>query len=980
MLKLMLQPKLVGDTRVMLNSFRFKHTSSEVRSQFLEFFQAHGHKLIPSSPVLPLNDPSLLFVNAGMNQFKRVLQNEIEPPAPRVVNSQRCIRVGGKHNDLSQVGLDGSHLTMFEMLGSWSFKDYWKEEACSMAWTLLTQHYRLDPKKLYVTYFGGCEKSGLPPDLEVRDTWLNIGVDPSHILPFGMKDNFWEMGSSGPCGPCTEIHYDYNDKGPDLVNAGTSENIEIWNLVFVEYNRFLNGELEKLGGRHIDTGMGLERLVAVLNNSNSSFDSDLFQPLFEAISIHSGAPKYGGNFDANAELDTAYRILADHMRMIVVCLGDQVFPDQNHKLKYVLRKAFNIANNTFKAPHGLVQELSNHVIESLGDTFPVLQTRQHIIKSILEFEEEGYKKFTDKSEKNYHQIKKEFPKEAEYIDANEATNFLDAIRLLEKEKVLDKLEPGLAFKLYESHGMQEQDIAKLSQIRNIQFNQDEFTQYFERKKMESKIGTSQAKDFEEILAQSDSLPSTQDSAKYVYSRDEESGLYEFPTTQANVLRIVSDGQVVQQINEGDEAIVFLDSTCFYGEAGGQVGDKGTISVGETLFQVVNTQLVSDRLVAHMGSVKQGTLCAGDNVQAEIDPYHRVRCMQNHTGTHVLNTVLHQLLPITAQKSSLVTPDHLRFEFSVYNADTDVEFLRRVEDGVLRIIEEGCEVQRRVVDGGDALQKVDRLVTLPGEVYPEQNISLITISDQQTEPCCGTHLLNTAHLKHFVIVGAKTASTGVKMLRCLTGDAARLSRENGVRLCEEILSYQGTLEGNCEDLDKKMVDKVSQKISHWKSSISDANFPTILHHELSQVLETYRQKIVFSQRADLKKEVSAQFQAAMDEQQSRPYLMVIINVDKGKIDLNKLCKMASKPALILAIDKGSVKAKAMMSKEMVTDDFNAETWLQPIVDHFKGTAKAPKGQDKRVNCILGATKVTKDNLDDLESVFERADAMASEYFK
>jgi len=468
---------------------RWASSSSAVRRDFIQFFKDHEHTFIRSSPVVPFNDPSLLFVNAGMNQFKSVLQNESCAPAGRAVNSQRCVRVGGKHNDLSEVGCDGSHLTMFEMLGSWSFGNYWKAEACSLAWKLLTQQYRLDPKRLFVTYFGGCPESGLPPDLEVRDIWLELGVEASHILPFGMEDNFWEMGAAGPCGPCTEIHYDHSGAGGGLVNTGSPDNVEIWNLVFVQYNRSLNGVLTPLDVTHVDTGMGLERLVAVMNGSTSSFDTDLFSPLFRAIQQKSARPEYSGKFGAGAELDTAYRILADHARMITVCLSDKVFPDQNHRLKYVIRRAMSISRETFGIETGMLQELYHPVAESLGDTFPEILNQRQNIETMLDFEQESFIKLVANSEKSFQLINKDFPQLASRIEPTESYNFYPSLKLV--EGVSGELGPELAYKLYESHGMQEPDILKLTQLRQLDFDLEKFNNFFAAKKELSKISSSQ---------------------------------------------------------------------------------------------------------------------------------------------------------------------------------------------------------------------------------------------------------------------------------------------------------------------------------------------------------------------------------------------------------------------------------------------------------------------------------------------------------
>lgn len=982
MLKLMLHQKCVGDTRLFYKSLRWKHSSSEVRSQFLEFFQNNGHKFVAGSPVVPMNDPSLMFVNAGMNQFKSILQNEVEAISPRVVNSQPCIRVGGKHNDLTQVGSDGSHLTLFEMLGSWSFKDYWKSEACSMAWQLLTEHYRLDKSRLYVTYFGGCDKSGIPPDLEVRDIWLSLGVDPTHILPFDMADNFWEMGATGPCGPSTEIHYDFCGRGAGLVNAGTSGNIEIWNLVFVQYNRLASGDLDQLSsGCHIDTGMGLERLVALLNNSNSSYDSDLFQPLFKKISQHCGTPPYAGEFGSKAELDTAYRILADHIRMITVCLGDQVFPDQNHKLKFVLRKCFKLANTTFKCQPGFLQDLSKYVIQSLGDAYPLLHRREDAIKTILQFEDESYKKLMLKNEKSYKHLEEKYPRECELIELSEATSFYESLRLLDKEKVQDNLGSKLAYKLYESHGMQIGDIVKLANIRNIQFNQDEFDDYFSVKKEESKLGTSQAINMRSIITDSSCIPVTDDQAKYSYQRLDQCN-YNFPDIQAKVVKIVADGRFEDCLRQGDSGIIFLDKTNFYSEAGGQIGDIGTIKTDTGSFTVTNTQPVpaSQNIVAHIGTVDAGYVTVDEQVTVSIDAQHRLRCMQNHTATHVLNYVLNSLLPVTAQKSSLVTDKYLRFDFLVYNIETDKEFLRKVEDEVLAVITSSTPVYSTVVKN-TTLSSVDNLVTVPGEVYPEDVTLINVMGERHVEPCCGTHLHNTADINNFVIVGFKTASSGVKTIKCLTGDMAKQARQFGVQVCEELLSYQEEIERNLSDLDSEGIEQVNKKLSQWKSLVADSKFPMIMGMELLELLTDYNERIKLATRPS-SKSVKEQLKQTLEQQKDSPFLVHVVTLPDKKVSLNRLCKSVGKPCLLIAFQKNDVLAKAIVPQHLISQDFNANVWLSPVARYLGGVCVATRGQNVHQNCNVQHHKKATDPLvqDGLQQILDEVKQFANKHLE
>lgn len=364
-----------------------KKSSKIIRNEFTNYFTNLNHKLIPSSRVVPLCDSSLSFVNAGMIQFKGIFLNRHSAPAPRATNSQKCIRVGGKHNDLSVVGLDSYHHTFFEMLGNWSFNDYKKLEACSYAWNLLTTTFGISKNRLYVTYFKGDESFNLPADYETREIWRKLGVPDERILSFGVKDNFWEMGVSGPCGPCTEIHIDHNCLSSNQafkVNQGHADLTELWNIVFIQHQRLQDGSIIPLDHQHVDTGMGFERLVAILQGKNSNYDTDLFQPLFDVIQKKSGCPFYQGNFgDFDAEgIDTNYRVLADHARMMTVALADGIIPEENYKLRRVLRRAVTIASDTFKSDD-LLQELSYHVAESLGDAYPEIKNNMPQVNCFL---------------------------------------------------------------------------------------------------------------------------------------------------------------------------------------------------------------------------------------------------------------------------------------------------------------------------------------------------------------------------------------------------------------------------------------------------------------------------------------------------------------------------------------------------------------------------------------------------------------------
>ncbi|KAJ1677537.1 Alanine--tRNA ligase, partial [Spiromyces aspiralis] len=389
----------------------------EVRQAFFDFFKAKGHQLVPSSSTIPHDDPTLLFANAGMNQFKPIIQGTVDPSShfatlTRAYNTQKCIRAGGKHNDLDDVGKDVYHHTFFEMLGIWSFGDYFKREACEFAWELLTKVYGMNPDRLYVTYFGGDETQGLQPDEEARKIWSDLGVPDSRILPFGSKDNFWEMGDVGPCGPCSEIHYDRigGRDAASLVNMDDPDVLEIWNLVFMQYNREPGGVLRPLPKKHIDTGMGLERLVSILQAKRSNYDTDIFQPLFAAIQKLTNAPPYQGKVGAEdvTGIDTAYRVIADHVRTLTFAISDGGVPTnegRGYVLRRILRRGARFARKRFNVELGsFFSQLVSVVVDNMGEAFPEITKRVDEVKSILDDEEESFARTLDRGEKLFDKI------------------------------------------------------------------------------------------------------------------------------------------------------------------------------------------------------------------------------------------------------------------------------------------------------------------------------------------------------------------------------------------------------------------------------------------------------------------------------------------------------------------------------------------------------------------------------------------------
>jgi len=940
---------------------------STIRDEFLKFFNTADHKLIPSSPVVPYNDPSLTFVNAGMNQFKTVFQGLSDPPAPRAANSQRCVRVGGKHNDLAVVGTDGTHLTMFEMLGSWSFGDYWKEEACKMALQLLTESYGLDKERLWFTYFGGCEKLGLDADTETREIWRQLGVSNSKIHALGLEDNFWEMGLSGPCGPCTEIHYN-NRK-----SSGLSGATEIWNIVFMQFNRNVEGELEPLAVKHIDTGMGLERLAAMLNmgkedgsSTLSLYNTDVFSPLFDHISSVSGKVPYSGDFRHANRLDWGYRVLADHARMLTVCMADGVFPHQNHRLKNVLRQAQKVSSDVFKVNEGMLQELSYKIVETVGSHHVDLQRNHQKVLTLLDFEDENFKRLRSQGKQFKSKLFEEYSTFAESVEDLDAVNYYEALKCVENENRSERINGQIAYKLYESHGLQSEDIAKVAAFLNLKYEKTEFEEYMKVQKRKSKMSTALLNSRTEEFSVGDIQP-TNDCHKYHYERSKE-GMYTFSPVSAKLLGLVNDkGIRVHSLIAEEKGVLFSDKTNFYSESGGQIGDKGYIKkLDGSVFKVQDVQKVStnSQLIAHIGRVEAGQFSVHDNASFMIDVDHRMGCMRNHTATHLLNSVLNEVLPLTCQRSSQVTADFFKFDFSVFNIEFDNQLLKRVEDNVRSVIAAGTSIKRHVIPS-EQLVNIDNLVVLPGEVYPSE-VTIINTSNH-CEPCCGTHLLNTRDIVSFVVIEVKAASSGVKSLKCLTGENALNSIQKGNDVSSEVHGYRNEVDIACGGSNSEktiMMDKITNLLVQ----VSHPLFPASVANELEQILEEYRYKIKLSQRAVSKLSAVENLKTALKEQESHPffsYYMCLPETDKFSLSKAAKAVEKTKPCILFSQVKGEVKGKALVPKEMVSSTFSAKLWLEIAAELLGSKVSAPRGQNEDINCnMTGIRNITDDQINEM----------------
>ncbi|TEB18755.1 hypothetical protein C9890_0329 [Perkinsus sp. BL_2016] len=762
---------------------------SRVRQAFIDYFcQRNGHTFVSSSGTVPHDDPTLLFANSGMAQFKPIFQGVIDPAAPfaklrRAANSQKCIRAGGKHNDLEDVGKDVYHHTFFEMLGNWSFGDYFKKEAIEMAWELLTEVYQIPSERLYVTYFAGNESLGLPADVEARDLWIAKGFAPERVLPYGMKENFWEMGECGPCGPCSEIHFD-RIGGRDasaLVNADDPDVLEIWNLVFMQFNREADGSLRPLPHKHVDTGMGLERVTSVLQCKRSNYDTDVFMPIFKEIERISGAAPYAGKVGRTEDpeaLDMAYRVIADHIRTLTFSITDGGVPSnegRGYVLRRILRRAIRYAHEKLHAPIGAFASLVDCVVENFSSAFPEIARNPERIKNLLLEEEAQFRKTLDRGIIQFERF------------ASASSNGV--------------ISGSEAWRLYDTFGFPVDLTRLMAEERGMSIDEAGYAQAQTEAKEISRRGRSGAADGQvdprtavlldvHLTAELDSLsvPKTDDSFKYTAPVIQE----------CSVLALVQDGNLIGSTAGIEEGLVglILDKTNFYAEEGGQSADQGSLQMidlvsGEVTaeFEVLSVQVFSG-WVLHIGSVKFGTFNRGSHgISAVYDDMHRRPLRQNHSATHLLNFALRQSVrsdePID-QKGSLVAADRFRFDFNCPRALTDEEILG-IEAGVNAAVKAAWPVNTAVLSLAQA-RSISGLRAVFGETYPDPvrvvamgpvdsiETILVTPADAKwtnfsIELCGGTHVRNTSEIGSLVIMVETNISKGIRRIVAVTGETA-----------------------------------------------------------------------------------------------------------------------------------------------------------------------------------------------------------------
>ena len=744
-------------------------TATQIRKEFIDFFvERHGHTFVPSSLVAPHDDPTLLFTNAGMNQFKDVFLGQGTRDYRRAVNSQKCIRAGGKHNDLEDVGRDHYHHTSFEMLGNWSFGDYFKAEAIEWAWDLLTSPapggWGLDKNRLFVTVFAGDDTEGLEPDLETEELWKRH-VDPSRISRWGKKDNFWEMGDTGPCGPCSEIHYDFTPdmSGAGLVNLGDPRVVELWNLVFIQYSRHRDRGLSPLPAKHVDTGMGLERLVRVLQHKDSNYDIDLFTPIFHAIEKHTGAHPYGG--ELADPVDIAYRVIADHIRCLTTAITDGALPGnegRGYVLRRILRRAVRHAHQTLKTRGPWLHELVPTVVATLGDAFPELTEHPHRVAAVIRDEEESFLRTLDRGI-------------ALFDKAVTASGGTGSVRAAD------------AFKLHDTYGFPIDLTRVMAQERGLAVDEAGFETLMEAARQRSRRT---AGDDDAITLPPEAIARL----KHMGIEPTEDAARNDAKPMTAEVRAIYNGDDFDEVaHVGTRVAVILNRTNHYAQAGGQVGDHGNIfesseAQGEghldAHFDVEDTQAFGG-YVLHIGHVTEHKLRVGAPVNITVDRQRREPIRANHTATHLLNFALRYVVgPEEDQRGSLVAPDRLRFDFACTHAMSDQQI-----DDTERLVNERIDAALPV-DAAlvplETARSIAGVRAIFGEKYPDP-VRVVAIGATMTdvladpanerwkqfslELCGGTHLPDTSATRRCVIVHEQALAAGVRRITAVTGTAA-----------------------------------------------------------------------------------------------------------------------------------------------------------------------------------------------------------------
>eukprot|EP00249_Psilotum_nudum_P018822 c26976_g1_i1 orf=378-3269(+) len=907
--------------------------SNRVRSTFNAFFASKGHTVVESSPVVPLDDPTLLFTNAGMNQFKSVFLGTVDPRSKlgqlkRACDTQKCIRAGGKHNDLEDVGKDTYHHTFFEMLGNWSFGDYFKKEAIGWAWELLTEVYKLPADRLYATYFGGDEKLGIPEDVEVKEIWLTR-LPAEHVLPFGCKDNFWEMGDTGPCGPCTEVHYDRLGarNAAALVNNDNPTCIEIWNLVFIQFNREADGLLKALPAKHVDTGMGFERLTSILQGKMSNYDTDVFSPIFDAIQKSTGAQPYSGKVGAEDvdKVDMAYRVVADHIRTLTFAIADGSYPGnegREYVLRRILRRAVRYGREVLKAQEGFFSGLVDVVVQKMGIVFPELKKNDTRIKQIIAEEEMAFGRTLLKGIEKFRKA---------VADVKDG-----------------QLNGHIAFALWDTYGFPLDLTQLMAEESGLGVDVEGFNKAMEEAREKArnargKIGggslVMEAEATGEL--QKRGIMPTYDSSKYIWHEDH-------PTI---VKAIFIGSGFVESISFAEDVGVVLESTSFYAEQGGQIYDTGVLKGTSGTFEVKNVQMYGG-YVLHMGSLLNhgDKMLVGETVSAKVDYRRRALIAPNHTCTHLLNYALKAVLgDHIDQKGSLVAPDKLRFDFS-HGKPINPKDLDKIEAIVSQQIREELSVYAKEASLAESKQILG-LRAVFGEVYPDP-VRVIAIGrpveDLLADPdnpkwasisielCGGTHISNTREAHKFALISEEGIAKGVRRITAFTSEAA----ENAIHDAESFADCMA----NAFKMEGLALEK---EVALLKSDLDAAVIPAPRKAEFKAQLLELQDRIRKAHKATAEANLQAAIEAAIkttEEAVSRGEGFCILRVDVGldssaiREALTKVLEIKKDLAVMMfSVDEATNKVLvyAGVPGSVAKHGLNLLDWLHKALVPIKG---------------------------------------------
>ncbi|MGT5104061.1 alanine--tRNA ligase [Escherichia coli] len=811
-------------------------STAEIRQAFLDFFHSKGHQVVASSSLVPHNDPTLLFTNAGMNQFKDVFLGLDKRNYSRATTSQRCVRAGGKHNDLENVGYTARHHTFFEMLGNFSFGDYFKHDAIQFAWELLTSEkwFALPKERLWVTVYES--------DDEAYEIWeKEVGIPRERIIRIGdnkgapyASDNFWQMGDTGPCGPCTEIFYDHGDHiwggPPGSPEEDGDRYIEIWNIVFMQFNRQADGTMEPLPKPSVDTGMGLERIAAVLQHVNSNYDIDLFRTLIQAVAKVTGATDLSNK---------SLRVIADHIRSCAFLIADGVMPS-NENRGYVLRRIIRRAvrhGNMLGAKETFFYKLVGPLIDVMGSAGEDLKRQQAQVEQVLKTEEEQFARTLERG-----------------------------LALLDEELAKlsgDTLDGETAFRLYDTYGFPVDLTADVCRERNIKVDEAGFEAAMEEQRRRAREASGFGADYNAMIR--------------VDSASEFKG-YDHLELNGKVTALFVDGKAVDAINAGQEAVVVLDQTPFYAESGGQVGDKGELKGANFSFAVEDTQKYG-QAIGHIGKLAAGSLKVGDAVQADVDEARRARIRLNHSATHLMHAALRQVLGThVTQKGSLVNDKVLRFDFS-HNEAMKPEEIRAVEDLVNAQIRRNLPIETNIMDLEAA--KAKGAMALFGEKYDER-VRVLSMGDFSTELCGGTHASRTGDIGLFRIISESGTAAGVRRIEAVTGEGAiatvhadsdRLSevahllKGDGNNLADKVRSVLERTRQLEKELQQLKEQAAAQESANLSSKAIDVNGVKLLVSELSGV----EPKMLRTMVDDLKNQLGST-------------IIVLATVAEGKVSL------------------------------------------------------------------------------------------------